>query len=100
MAGSQQPDHMRPDRSGAIVMPGRKFKGWKVIMATPTGWTIPRKTLDWLMAYARQQAIPLVWVENLHENGVYTHFKRSGYGPLEFVRAITDSAEQLDIRRI
>jgi len=100
MQGSLLPDHMRPDQCGAIVMPGRKYKGWSVIMATPTSWVIPEATLVWLMTYSRQQATPLIYIENLHKNGVYTHFKRSGYGPLDFVRAITDSKEDLDIRKI
>ncbi|MFC1602828.1 hypothetical protein ACFL3U_04615 [Pseudomonadota bacterium] len=90
------PDHMRPDQCGAIVMIGRKFKSWRMILATPTGWTIPQGTLEWIMSYAKKHSIPLVYIENLHKNGVYTHFKRSGYGPLNFVQSIQDSTEPLD----
>ena len=99
-SGSRLRDRMRPDRCGAIVLPGRRFKGWDVIMATPTGWTIPPDTLEWLMAHAREQSLPLVWIENLHTNGVYTHFSRSGFGPAGFMRAIADPAEPLNIRTI
>ena len=97
-ADSILPDHMRPDRCGAIVMTGRQYENWRIILATPTGWMIPQQTLDWLMAYAKAQSIPLVYIENLHENGVYTHFKRSGYGPLDFIRFIQDSTEPFDSR--
>ena len=89
---------MRPDQCGAIVMSGRKFQGWEVIIATPTGWVIPPATLERLRQYARQQMTPLIFIENLHQNGVYTHFKRSGFGPLEFVQAITSSSGKLDIQ--
>ena len=52
------------------------------------------------MDYAKKQSITLVWIENLHKNGVYTHFKRSAYGSREFVDMITASAETLDIHKI
>ena len=98
--GSQLPEALRPDRCGAIVMLGRQYQGRNVIMATPTGWIIPQDTLQQLMAYAKEQSLPLVWVENIHENGVYQRFKRSAYGPIDFVRAITDPSETLDISRL
>ena len=97
---SPLPLELRPDRCGAIVLLGRKFQDWDVIMATPTGWVIPAETLESLMLVSRQQSLPLVWIENLHDNGVYTHFKRSAFGPAAFVRAITSNANPLDIRSI
>ncbi|MGB5326953.1 MAG: hypothetical protein WBO58_01905 [Gammaproteobacteria bacterium] len=97
-ADSQLPDDMRPDICGAIVMTGRRFQNWRIILATPTGWTIPQQTLERLMAYAKTQSIPLVYIENLHENGVYTHFKRSGYGPLDFIRSIQNATEPFNLR--
>lgn len=69
---------MRPDLCGAIVMTGRPFQNWRIYLATPTEWTIARQTPEWLMAQAKAQRTPLVYMENLHEHGVYTHFKRSG----------------------
>jgi len=39
-----------------------------------------------------------VYIENLHENGVYTHFKRSGYGPLDFIRSIQNATEPFNLR--
>ena len=97
-ADSQLADDMRPDLCGAIVMTGRRFRNWRIILATPTGWAIPRPTLERLMTYARAQSIPLVFIENLHDNGVYTHYKRSGFGPLEFIRSIQESTEPINDR--
>ena len=94
------PDHMRPDQCGVIVMTGRRYENWRIILATPAGWVIPQDTLEWLMAYAKAQSIPLVYIENLHKNGVYTHFKRSGYGPSDFIRSIQESTEPFDSRDI
>ena len=94
------PDNMRPDLCGAIVITGRKFEGWKVILATPTRWKIPEDTLKRIMAFAKQHTTPLVYIENLHDNGVYTHFSRSGFGPLDFVQSIKSSAEPFDDRDI
>jgi hypothetical protein len=99
-AGSELPDALQPNRCGAIVMLDRMYQGRQVVMATPTGWVIPAPTLRWLMAFAKRKSIPLVWIENLHENGRYTRFKRSAYGPADFVRAVTAPAETLDIRCI
>lgn len=78
----------------------RQFRGWDVIMATPTGWAIPQKTLNWLMKFAKKRSVPLVYIENLLENGRYSHFKRSGYGPLEFLEAVRDADIPLNIREI
>ena len=92
-SGSGLPNGLRPDRSGAIVLPDRDFHGWTVLIATPTGWKIPRETLRQLMHYAREQNTPLIWIENFHdENGSYTHFSRSGYGPSAFMDAIAANA--------
>ena len=87
--GSELDDALRPDLCGAILLEDRSFQGWKVMIATPTGWKIPDDTLQALMQYARAKQTPLIYIENLHSNGVYSHFKRSGFGPREFVEAIT-----------
>lgn len=87
--GSEMDEALRPDLCGAILLENRTFQGWNVMIATPTGWKIPVKTLQALMQYARAKQTPLIYIENLHTNGVYTHFKRSGFGPGEFVEAIT-----------
>jgi hypothetical protein len=91
---------LRPDRCGAIVLGDRDFHGWKVIIATPTGWKIPRETLRQLMHYARERNTPLIWIENFHKNGSYTHFSRSGYGPKPFMETIARHSSGLDLIQI
>lgn len=98
--GSPLPDDLRPDRCGAIVLADRDYLGWKVWIATPTGWKIPKNTLRKLMRLAREQSMPLIYIENFHENGEYTHFSRSGYGPRDFVEAITRDTSALDLKQI
>lgn len=91
---------LRPDRCGAILLNNRKFKQWDVLIATPTGWKIPDRTLQEIMDFAFQQNMPLIYIENLHKNGVYTHFSRSGFGPAPFLKVITGSTRQIDFRQI
>jgi hypothetical protein len=67
---------LRPDRCGAIVLRDREFHGWKVLIATPTDWKIPRETLRLLMHHARERNTPLIYIENFHSGGVYSHFSR------------------------
>lgn len=90
------PEDMSPDRCGAIVLSDREFHGWKVLIATPTGWKIPQKTLERLMQYARERATPLIWIENFQRAGKYTHFSRSGFGPKPFMETIARHSEGTD----
>lgn len=94
------PAGLRPDLCGAIVLSGREFHGWKVIIATPTAWKIPRETLRQVMQYARSRNLPLIWIENFHAGGRYTHFSRSGYGPGEFMKVIGQHSRGLDLIQI
>ena len=89
---------MRPDKSGAIVMLDKKWGGWRIIYASPTGERIPEKTLDWLMAYAREHKIPLMYRENLMEEGKLPGHKRLGYGPPAFLEAVKNSMSLDDIK--
>ena len=99
-AGSTLPEHLRPDLCGAIVLNNRQYRQWRVIIATPTGWKIPQATLADLMAYARQRGMPLIFIENLQKDGVYTHFSRSGYGPKEFVQSLQGPDDSPDLLAI
>ena len=87
-AGSELAEELRPDRCGAIVLHDRKFHGWTVLIATPTGWKIPPVTLRRLKDYAHRQNTPLIYIENFHRDGRYTHFSRSGFGPKPFIETI------------
>ena len=85
---SPLPDHMRPNECGAIVGLDTKWKGKRLVMATPTGEKIPQPTLDWLMAYSREHSIPLLLKENLLKDGRYIGYKKIGYGPPWFIHAV------------
>jgi hypothetical protein len=82
------PEHMKPSECGAIVMFDRLWHGRKVIRAVPTGEKIPAATLEWLMALAREQNLPLLFSEHEFENGRFMRKKKIGYGPPSFINAV------------
>jgi hypothetical protein len=88
---------MRPDRCGAIIMLDRKWNGWSIIKAVPTGETIPEETLEWLKAYARDNKIPLLFQYNLKKDGRYYGQKNMGYGPPAFLKQVEVSVGPEDI---
>lgn len=90
---------MRPDECGAIVMLDRRWNGRKVIIATPCGKTIPKETLDWLMAYARELRMPLLMGENLMKDGKFVGKKKTGYGPPSFIDEVKNGIGPEDIMR-
>jgi len=85
---SQIPEHMRPDQCGVIIKLDEKWNGDEMITATPTGEEIPTKTLDWLMAYARQHSMPLLYLKYVFSEGKLVTTERLSYGPLWFMQAI------------
>ena len=88
---------MKPSESGAIVLLDRKWHGGEVIMAVPTGKKIPAETLEWLMAYARELSLPLLFHEFLFKDGKMTGRKHIGYGPPSFVRAVEKEVGYEDV---
>lgn len=97
---SPLPDQLRPDLSGVIVKLKWKWRGQNVISAIPTGAKIPKETLDWLMAYAREQRIALIFIENLVKEGRFSGWKKTGYGPPAFVEEVKTSININDIVRL
>lgn len=85
---SQLPDQLRPDLSGVIVKLKEKWRGLRVINAIPVGDKIPQETLEWLMAFAQENRIPLIFTERLVKNGEYSGLKETGFGPPEFVEHV------------
>jgi len=94
------PEDMRPDRCGAILMFDRKWNGWSIVKAVPTGACIPANTLEWLMAFAREKKIPLLFQENLVLDGQYTGIRNRGYGPPAFVEHVKRAIGPEDIMRM
>jgi len=97
---SPLPEDMRPDRCGAIVMTGRKWRGTTVTMVAPAGPEVPEQTLEWLKAWARETGVPLMFRENLVRDGGFTGFRQMGYGPQWFVEAVKNMVGPEDVFRI
>ena len=68
--------------------------------AVPTGAVIPEETLQWLMAYAREKKIPLLFQENLVLDGKYSGVRNRGYGPPAFVEHVKTAVGPEDIMRL
>ena len=91
------PEHMNPALCGAIVILDRKWQGRNVIRAIPTGEKIPADTLEWLMAFSREQSLPLLFAEYIFKNDRYTGIRKIGYGPPSFIRAVETAVGPEDI---
>jgi len=91
------PEHMNPAVCGAIVILDRKWHGWNVIRAIPTGEKIPADTLEWLMAFSRELSMPLLFNEYISKNDRFMGIKKIGYGPPSFIRAVETAIEPEDI---
>lgn len=83
---SPLPDWMRPSQCGAIVFPWFDWKYQIVINAVPVGDKIPKRTLDWLMAYAKEQKRPLMFVEHIRKGKKYVGTRWAGFGPPAFIK--------------
>jgi len=94
------PEKMSPVECGAIILFDRKWQGSTCICALPTGTTVPADTLEWLMAYSRERLLPLIFTENIFENGQYVSRKLIGYGPPPFVEAVKNAVTAEDIFRL
>ncbi|MFC1778401.1 hypothetical protein ACFL3I_13875 [Pseudomonadota bacterium] len=52
------------------------------------------------MAYSRERLLPLIFTENIFENGQYVSRKLIGYGPPPFVEAVKNAVTAEDIFRL
>jgi len=92
------PEHMKPSKCGAIVTLS-KWGGKQVITATPVGQKIPIDTLEWLMAFAREHSLPLMFSEHVFEDGKYLRLIKKCYGPQSFTRKEDTGIRPEDIMR-
>ena len=97
MDRSPLPEHMSPVECGVIVLLDRKWKGIPCVFALPTGKTIPQQSLEWLMAYSRENRIPLIFAENVFEDGKFVSKRDRGYGPPAFIQAVKNAISTEDI---
>jgi hypothetical protein len=85
---------MRPNECGAIILFDRKWDGAPVTNTIPIGEKIPDETFAWLMAYTRKVQVPLIWSENVVENGRYVRTKKTGFGPPSFILSVKNSSKK------
>lgn len=91
---STLPGWMRPDECGAIVFLWFEWQGQHVINAVPVGDRIPQRTLDWLMAHAREQKRPLIYTEHLRRGKKYVGARYLAFGPPAFVNQVEQMKQQ------
>jgi hypothetical protein len=83
---SPLPDWMKPSNSKAVVVLNKfTWRGVPVDLAVPVGKRIPPRALNWLKEFAEKHARPLVYTEQIKENGQFQRQQTIyGYGPAEF----------------
>ena len=93
--GSPLPDWMKPNESGVIVIFNKlEWQGLAVDLAVPVGGAIPDDALAWLKAFAQHHMRPLVYTEQIVEDGRYQKEQQLfAYGPPAFQEHITSSHE-------
>lgn len=89
---SPLPDWMKPSNSKVVVVLNKfEWRGLPVDLAVPIGKRIPPRSLNWLKQFAEKHMRPLVFSEQIVENG---KFQRQqilfGYGPGEFQQEIVN----------
>ena len=94
---SRFPDELRPDRSGVIVLLGRKWRDWDVILAIPAGVSVPADSLEWLRLHAQQAQLPLVFHERILADGEFSGVKARAFGSARFADAVKYSIGPEDV---
>jgi hypothetical protein len=84
--GSPLPDWMKPNQAKVIVIFNKtQWQGLPVDVAVPVGRRIPPRALQWLKAFAEHNGRPLLFSEQVKENGVFTREQLfSAHGPEGF----------------
>lgn len=86
ISNSPLPEWMKPNNSKVIVMFNkREWNGYPVDLAVPVGKRIPPRSLQWLKTFSEQHYRPLIYTEQIIENGKYQVKQEVfGYGPSAF----------------
>ncbi len=85
---SELPESLKPSVAGVIVLTDRKWRGWKVLRAIPTGKSIPEETLEQLRLIAQKLGLPLLFYERIVEDGDFTGVQQMAYGSAAFADAV------------
>ena len=88
---SPLPDWMKPENAKVIVIFNKTtWRNLPVDVAVPVGRRIPPRALNWLKDFAAQHGRPLLFSEQVKENGIYQREQLfSAHGPPEFQAYIT-----------
>jgi hypothetical protein len=78
----------------------RKWNGWSIVNAVPTGACIPEETPESLMACAREKKMPLLFQENLVLDGKYHGIRNRGYRPPAFIEQVKYAIGPEDIMQL
>ncbi len=91
---SPLPEWMKPSNSRVVVVLNKfTWHGIPVDLAVPVGKRIPPRALNWLKQFAEQHGRPLVFTEQIVENGKFQRQQTLfGYGPPEFQQEIVNWA--------
>jgi hypothetical protein len=84
--GSPLPEWLKPDSARVIVIFDKtRWRNLPVDVAVPVGRRIPPRALQWLKDFAARNRRPLLFSEQLVENGVFQREQMfSAHGPEEF----------------
>ena len=98
--GSPLPDWMKPENAKVIVIFNKTtWQGLPVDVAVPVGRRIPPRALTWLKAFAEQHGRPLLFSEQVKENGRFTREQMfMAHGPAAFqahVASLTKAGKPL-----
>jgi hypothetical protein len=96
MRNSPYPEWLRPDKSKVMVMFNRlTWRGLAVDVGVPVGQTIPAEALEWLKRFAEINNRPLLWSEQIVENGAFTGAQRvAAHGPPAFQQEMNERVRQ------
>lgn len=100
MDGDRFPEELRPDRAGVIVVVGRKWRDWDVILAVPVGESMPPESLEWLRLHARESRLPLIFDERIMKDGEYVGARARAFGSPAFADAVKYGIGSEDIFRM
>ncbi len=83
---------MKPSNSKAIVLFSQhEWRGLPVDVAVPVGRRIPPRTLNYLKEFAEKNGRPLLYSEQIVENGKFTNKQAVfAYGPPEFQQEVAE----------
>lgn len=93
--GSPLPEWMKPSNAKVLVLFNKlTWAGRPVDVAVPVGRRIPPRALNWLKQFAQQHRRPLIYTEQLGEQGRYSRVQAMfGHGPPEFQTQVAEWVE-------